>query len=412
VVSKNEFDWNQFHAYQAFDRFINEFLINRKSAVTTHSDVLDLESALDDIEERFVGGYDDSKQDFEAKVKQQFNDASINTKLVFANVEYLWSMPVENISARKKKAYVERWFKGQVIADTEQQAFFNYPHTIANPGSWYLRNKYNELLAIFRLIAILHKENALSNYQGIKSQLAMLCHQAIYDGIEESSRFSVSVVCGVHNAIMHMSNPYQYESIISEGHKKKIVDVFEHLIPDFANEPDREVKIQVIRERLEKHYLHEDGEVASRRWLFYSAELKHRWVGKKTKRDRLSASISDQLQLEQDALDLPDSENKSHIEGESLQTTGYRLTRSAKLVAKVKRRDGYACLACGFYFQKKIVHVHHLDPLSERKTPKKTKKKDLVTLCPNCHSVAHFLLRESNKYKRKEVLLAKLKQLQ
>ncbi len=34
---------------------------------------------------------------FEEKVAHQFEGASEQTKIVFANVEYLWAMPMENI---------------------------------------------------------------------------------------------------------------------------------------------------------------------------------------------------------------------------------------------------------------------------------------------------------------------------
>ena len=136
-----------------------------------------------------------------------------------------------------------------------------------------------------------------------------------------------------------------------------------------------------------------------RRWFFYTQDVKPLWIGKKTKTAQKEASVLAELSEEESAVDL---------EGEKDDYSGQRLRRSAKLVAKAKKRDNHTCRACGFYYFGKIVHVHHLDPLAERKQPKKTKLEDLLTLCPNCHYIAHHLLRRSSRYKKKEILLKSL----
>ena len=76
-----------------------------------------------------------------------------------------------------------------------------------------------------------------------------------------------------------------------------------------------------------------------------------------------------------------------------------------------KIRDNYTCRSCSFHYKKAIVQAHHLNPLRERETPRLTKLDDLVTLCPNCHYLAHHLLRRSDKYKQKDFLLGKLQAL-
>lgn len=74
-----------------------------------------------------------------------------------------------------------------------------------------------------------------------------------------------------------------------------------------------------------------------------------------------------------------------------------------------QERDRFTCVACGFHYHGEIVQAHHLAPLSERKEPKKTKLEDLITLCPNCHYIAHFLLRKLARYKMKAALIAELR---
>ena len=57
--------------------------------------------------------------------------------------------------------------------------------------------------------------------------------------------------------------------------------------------------------------------------------------------------------------------------------------------------------------------MHHLDPLAERERRKSTPD-DFVTLCPNCHYLAHFLLRQkkdAGQLKIVETLLTRLKAL-
>jgi predicted HNH restriction endonuclease len=131
--------------------------------------------------------------------------------------------------------------------------------------------------------------------------------------------------------------------------------------------------------------------------------VKVHWL-EKTPRQQKEASINDEIQREENAPEVEDDE------GRLKPTQGFRLHRSSKLVAEVKKRDRYACRACEFNFKNQIVHVHHLDPLSEREEPGKTRMEDLITLCPNCHYLAHFYLRDRPGpfYKNRERLLKKL----
>jgi len=102
MTADGDFDWSRFHAYRVFDEFLETFVISRKSYITRHEQKLDLEEAFEEIHFRFSEGYDDSQENFEKKVQRQFEGASENCKIVFANVEFLWAMPVGNISPKKR----------------------------------------------------------------------------------------------------------------------------------------------------------------------------------------------------------------------------------------------------------------------------------------------------------------------
>jgi hypothetical protein len=403
LSTDNEFNWARFHAYRVFDEFVENFVILKKSYVTCHPQRLNLETAFEDICTRFVAAFDDSTASFEDKVALQFEGASEESKIVFANVEFLWAMPMENILPSTKRAYAQRWFtdKDQVVIG--ERYFFGYPHIIANPGPWYLRNKYWELVALFQVLSLVANDNTIVDLASAKKRIADLSYPAIYEGAAKEGRFAVTNVCGVHSALLHLSAPNIFESIISESHKQQIVKVFEHVVADRPQIVCREQKIRLIRERLYEDYGDEGDSDQKYRWFFYLDRLRPLWIGKSGATQRSIASIDDEVQREQAALDYTEEE------GGKETTTAYRVYRSAKLAMNAKKRDNFTCQACDFNFRKQIVHVHHLDPLSERQSPKKTSIEDLVTLCPNCHYLAHFWLRKSNLFKKREALLQKLR---
>jgi predicted HNH restriction endonuclease len=355
-------------------------------------------TALDEIKERFVDAFDESEASFDAKVASQFEGTSENARIVFANVEYLWAMPMENIAPETKRSYAKRWFPGPNQVVRGDLYFFGYPHTIANPGPWYLRNKYWELVAALRILSLITTDSELKTISMLKQRIVDLCHAAIYRGIPAGENFTVNKVCGIHSALMHLANPEKSESIISTSHRKQICAVFGHVI---ASPPsDEEVMLKEIRKAIFYSHGYGDDPDKKYRWFFYCKDLRSLWMEKKTKQEqRLSSAL----------FDVRNEEDAAEIEGNKDEVTGYRIRRSAKLVRATKERDGHSCRACGFYFEDQIVHVHHLDPLSEYNSPQETKLGDLLTLCPTCHYLAHYWLRKSDRYKKLDPLLSVLK---
>jgi hypothetical protein len=397
----SNFDWPRFHAYRVFEEFLKRFIIDRKSYVTRHNQRLNLEAAFEEISSCFVEGFDDSRADFTTKIKLQFKEASEESKIVFANVEFLWAMPVNNILKKTKHSYAKRWFNESEVV-TGEQHFFNDPHTIADPGPWYLRNKYWELNALLRMLSHVASDGEIVDITSARKRIAELSYSAIYGGTAKEGRFAVNKVCGVHSALLHLAAPGSYESIISESHKQQITKVFEHVISDRPEIVCREQKIRLIRERLYEEYGDDGDSDYKYRWFFYLDRVKLLWIDKKRTSQQLISSVDDEIHREQLAQDYSEEEGKKE------PTAGYRVYRSAKLIAETKKRDNFTCRACLFTFREQIVHVHHLNPLSERQSPKETTLADLVTLCPNCHYVAHFWLRKNSKYKNLKDLLQKL----
>ena len=391
------FDWKRFHAYRVFDEFLERFIIQQKSYVTTHDQPLDLEAAFSEIEEHFNDAIGESEATFEERLAVQFDGASEQSKIVFANIEYLWAMPVGNLNPETKRSYALRWFGEPDHVVSGEGYFFKEPHTIANPGRGHNQNKHIELTALLRVMCLVSEKADLTDLIDLKRQIAEICHSAIYEGVPEGEKFAVTTVCAIHSLLLNLADPDRYESIVSASHREQICGVLGHVVENPST--DREVLLKQIRETLWESYGNAEKPHRKYRWFFYAKDVKPLWFNKDSKKaQRVSSAVFD-VQLEEEAVDL---------EATKVEVTGFRIHRSAKLVKAAKERDNYTCQACTFHFENQIVHVHHLDPISEYKRPKETKLKDLITLCPNCHYLAHYWLRKSSRYKDLESLLKKL----
>lgn len=96
--------------------------------------------------------------------------------------------------------------------------------------------------------------------------------------------------------------------------------------------------------------------------------------------------------------------------GEILEKEILKEKRNLIVADVAKLRDNFTCQACGFNFEKLVVEPHIINPIIADK--KETLSSDnLVTLCPNCHHIAHILIQYDLKYTDKEVLLEKLKEI-
>lgn len=99
------------------------------------------------------------------------------------------------------------------------------------------------------------------------------------------------------------------------------------------------------------------------------------------------------------------------LEGQIKERTILQRKRNQEIVNLAKQRDNYTCRVCGFSYQKKIVEAHHLIPISNKSNEYEIKIENLITLCPNCHSLAHHLLNENEIYVDKLSLIPKLKEI-
>lgn len=84
-------------------------------------------------------------------------------------------------------------------------------------------------------------------------------------------------------------------------------------------------------------------------------------------------------------------------EGGRQQVYVNKYERDPKARARCLAEHGYACVACGFDFQRtygaigeRYIHVHHLTEVHRRKRRYRVHPtRDLVPICPNCHAMVH-----------------------
>lgn len=399
-------NWQDYHAYRVFDEFIDRFVLQQKSYITKHDHKLDLRVGITDIKKRFVEEYDKSSdKSFTEKLEEQFAEASKDAKIIFANLEYLWAMPYCNITPERKLEYVQRWF-AQVQIHSGDQYFFGEPHTIANPGQWNNQNKYWEICSVMRVVEYLLSVENLQDVSYAKQLIEQFAYNAVYAPENLDVSFKIKNRCATNNALLHLSHPDKYESIVAYSDKNKIIETFGALIQDPAFQ-NREEMVKAIKTELYNKFATTSDHMRKERWFFYQEDVKPLWK-KTSKKERNDVGIRIQIESEENARDLDDSEV---TEGEKHTRTTTSLSRSAQKVKQAKKRDNYSCQACGFHYQKRIIQVHHLDPLGESKSPRKTKLADLITLCPNCHYLAHHLIPKNSKYKQQNDLIPKLKEI-
>lgn len=105
-------------------------------------------------------------------------------------------------------------------------------------------------------------------------------------------------------------------------------------------------------------------------------------------------------------------ESEAYLEGNMVEILTNQYERSQKAREKCIKKYGFICQVCNCNLTKVygpiaegFIHVHHINSLSSQKQEHEVDLDNLITVCPNCHSMLH------RKYKGKEVTIEELKQM-
>jgi 5-methylcytosine-specific restriction enzyme B len=244
--------------YALFEKFAETFIYYGNSILSDHSSVLTSES-LANCFKCYVEDYKEGSDSFDSKIIEQFKDADINTKLVFAHAEWLWVFAVMDKTQWRKKEYTKRT-TGLMVEELKQDV---YPKGFGNAGQWHNQNKYHEIKFILLIIRFLKRkidDGELSDVGEISEWVEKLALYQKYnedhedfDIPEELKNDIPSQKLAVCNILTYVAFPDNYERIASDAHKWQIFSSFSGLLSKEEKEDEgsnRDEKIKLIRDHL------------------------------------------------------------------------------------------------------------------------------------------------------------------
>jgi len=264
--------------YTLLEKFIEKCLIGSNSLLTAHQNCF-TEANISDCSTRFVDNFKDDKRNYEGKIKDQFNEATDEVKLVFAHANWLWAFSVNDMTAWGKKKAVQICMPDNIdlLAKADDIALFP-SQGWGNSGTYHKQNKYLEIVSILKLFKWI-KENKRNDEQItveiVKDEIEKICIFAKYDETEKPALEwqidfrKIKNACAMYNILLYLCRPEKYERISSDNHKNRIVESFSSLIDDGNNTANTDEKILEIRSRI-KESTNKDSD-------FYEEELAVLW---------------------------------------------------------------------------------------------------------------------------------------
>lgn len=224
--------------YKSYEKFVDVFLFKNNSILSEHNNILRSDTIRECLE-CFIENYDEGARNFDEKIMLQFKDATLESKLVFAHAEWLWSFAVNDISKNKKKHYTIRTtgLSGEDLLDEI------YPNEgFGSAGQWHTNNKYYEISFNLLVIQFLHnkiKEGEITTVEEVKLWMENIClfkkYEEEVEGYlipDELKKSFPENKLSMSNILTYVANPDVYERIASDTHKNQIVQSFKTLLVD------------------------------------------------------------------------------------------------------------------------------------------------------------------------------------
>lgn len=264
---------------ELFEHFIDQFLIGKDSILTQHKNIVSEES-IHECYDRYIKGGIEGDRSYKEKINEQFGDADLETRLVFAHAEWLWSYAVSDINEDTKKGYTRYLLDLENGYDYELQDV--YAKGFGSGGERHTRNKYGEIKFSFLVIKYLHEKiekDELKTVEEVKEHMEQICLYKKY-GTEDDALnlkdpfFSdmTSEQLAMPNILLHLAYPEKYERIASNKDKRLIYNSFSPLLYEEINKNKNlniDEKLKILRDVLTEQV---GGYVN-----FYSRNLKKVW---------------------------------------------------------------------------------------------------------------------------------------
>lgn len=251
-------DWADNKVYELFDAFISTCILTNDSFLTDEKDVVTL-TAIDDCIDRFIVKMIEGKDSFENKIKRQFDNASYETILSFAHVNWLWCMSPSDFQKSYKKN-VASWILGDAKrAPIKEDIYPDGGFGDAGPSIKFRKHKeISFLLLVMKQLKLKVADQSIKTLYDAKKMIEKMCLESRFNWDSEHSEIVDDTVwkhtpegkLAMYNILLHLSNPDKYEPVASDSHKDRIRNAFNIIIeeaPADIKAKNREEQILYIR---------------------------------------------------------------------------------------------------------------------------------------------------------------------
>lgn len=264
--------------YSLFEQFSDEFLLKGNSILTNDTAILS-EQTLKNCFSCYIDNFKNGSESFGDKVTEQFKNADLPTKLVFAHAEWLWAFAVDDKTKWRKKEFTKR-----TTGITDENLLIDvYPVGFGSAGQWHNQNKYWEIkfnLLLIQFIKNKIDKNEITTKEQIADWVEKIClyqkyeqefeHFELPDDFKKELPTQKLAAC---NILTYVTKPDHYERIASDAHKWQILNSFSGLLSKEEKEDEgknTDEKIEIIRKRLSE--LTQEAE-----FDFYEDEYQQVW---------------------------------------------------------------------------------------------------------------------------------------
>jgi 5-methylcytosine-specific restriction enzyme B len=265
--------------YDLYTQFIETCILQRNSLLTDDKDIFTI-AVADEVIDRFITKGLVGGDNFETKIRKQFDGADYKTLLFFAHANWLWAMSPSDITQWRKQQVVKDVMNDQGIVLHQDK----FPaQGFGSAGQWHRQNKHAEITFIIFLIKqlLLSKEAGnLKTVEDANTIAEKICLKCKYDWDGDKEFIDEAIwkaipegKLAMYNILPHLCNPAHYEPIASENHKHRIINTFHSLLSDAPKEimdGNTDQKILAIRQKIAEYWGVPD-------FSFYDDELIEIW---------------------------------------------------------------------------------------------------------------------------------------
>lgn len=273
--------WADNKVYELYNEYIERCVLSNNSFLTDEEGLVTPQS-IDDCIDRFIIKVIEGKDSFENKIAKQFDNASYETILTFAHVNWLWCMAPSDFSKGYKKNAAKNILgedqRGELRDDIYPEGGFGD----AGPSIKFRKHKeLSFLLLLMKELKLQVKEEKVSSVENANQLVEKICIESMFNWDSETSEIVSEGVwkyipegkLAMYNIMLHLANPDQHEPIASDGHKNRIRYAFRA----FTEQAGEEVKERNPEEQL--FFIRQKiSEVTGKeKFTFYDEEFRRIW---------------------------------------------------------------------------------------------------------------------------------------